>query len=241
MQQSTHRAQHHKWQSNKHKDATEQADQQNRALMHADCLAVFNRCIAFAMRRRIFQLTQLVDGVAHGFEQALAITKAQGAGALRIAYRQFEDPPRNLHPFPEAVVELTDQRLRLGTGLHRGIFLHAVISLLRILAMTGAQRFQMLVCMTIKQTAFGNESLIKITVGVEQQTDRWQVTFGQLRTGFSHLTDTAHTRPPHQPQQHSQECDRKGDFPAKAQIGKKPQHGVSLLSWELTDLSAAMP
>jgi hypothetical protein len=227
VQQATHGAQHHQRQGNQHKDATEQADQQNHTLMHSDCLTVFNRSVAFAMGRRIFQLTQLVDGITHGFKQALTVTKTQRTGALRIAYRQFEDPPRNLHPFTEAVVELTDQRLRLGTGLHRGIFLHTVVSLLRIFAMAGAQRFQMLIGMTIQQAALGHECLVEVAVGIEQQADGRQITFGQLRAGFGHLTDSAHPRAPHQDQQHSQERYRESDFPAKAQVGEEPQHGVT--------------
>ena len=59
--------------------------------------------------------------------------------------------------------------------------MYAVISLLQIFCMRSNQRFSMRTRPFIKQAALRNKGLIKITIGIQQQTNAWQESICQLR------------------------------------------------------------
>lgn len=67
----------------------------------------------------------------------------------------------------------------------------------------------------IEQAALGDEGLVEIAVGVEQQGDAGEKTLAQALVGFVLLGDAMHAERAHQQQKHRQQEDRQGDFPAE--------------------------
>ncbi|MNG20901.1 hypothetical protein D3C84_1052030 [compost metagenome] len=86
--------------------------------------------------------------------------------------------------------------------------------------MGGLELFGMLAGAFIEQAAFSDEGLIQIAVGIQQQTDGGQVTFGQAGTGVGYLADTQHSQAAHEHQQYGEQKNRQGNLPAKSKVGE---------------------
>ncbi|VFT18972.1 Uncharacterised protein [Pseudomonas aeruginosa] len=76
----------------------------------------------------------------------------------------------------------------------------------------------------LEQAALGDEGLVEITVGVEQQGDAGEKTLAQALVGFVQLGDAMHAERAHQQQKHREQEDRQGDFPAERQVSEPLQH-----------------
>ncbi|MCY1304320.1 hypothetical protein D9M70_540670 [compost metagenome] len=101
-------------------------------------------------------------------------------------------------PLGEAAIELSHQLFRLGATLHGGVLVHAVIGLLQVFPVAGLERLDMLTGRLVQQAALGNEGLVEVAIGVEQQAGGGQVAIGQLLAGVGDLGDALHAEAAHQ-------------------------------------------
>ncbi len=135
--------------------------------------ALGQRGLALGIGCSFFQFAELVDGVAHGVEARLAVAKAQCTGSLRILFDLLYYTLGHRRPLLETAVELLDQGQRVAAGLHGSILLHPIVGLLEVFRVAGFERLGVCAGIAVQQTALGDESLIEIAVGIEQQADHW--------------------------------------------------------------------
>ena len=201
IEQSAHRAQHHQRQAEDEQCAAQQADDQHRGLLAGCGGALGDRRRALGLGGCAFEFAEFVDGIAHGIEAHLAVTKAQRAGGLRIEIDLLDDPLRYRGPLLKAAIELLDQRQCLGARLHGCVLLHTIVGLLEVFRMAGLECLHMLASIAVEQAALGDEGLIQVAIGIEQQADGRQMARGQDLAGVGDAFDATHPENAHQHQQ----------------------------------------
>ena len=216
LQQALQRTGHQAGEHQHQRQAHQQAERHQRHLLPAVPLAQRGGRLAVGGRGRLFHLVELVDHLAHRPELAIAVTVAELRRGARIAGRQAQHPRRGRAPEGIAALELGDLGQFRLARLHRRVLAHPIQGLLQVFRVIVPQAGDLLgVQEAIEQAALGDEGLVEIAVGVEQQGDAGEKTLAQALVGFVLLGDAMHAERAHQQQKHRQQEDRQGDFPAE--------------------------
>ena len=176
LQRTGHQAGEHQYQRQAH----QQAERHQRHLLPAVALAQRGGRLAVGGRGRLFHLIELVDHLAHRPELAIAVTVAELRRGARIAGRQAQHPRRGRAPEGIAALELGDLGQFRLARLHRRVLAHPIQGLLQVFRVIVPQAGDLLgVQEAIEQAALGDEGLVEIAVGVEQQGDAGEKTLAQ--------------------------------------------------------------
>ncbi len=200
MKQVVQRAGHQHREAQHQHHAEQQADGDHHALLPAAPVAQFDGGGALGVGRAVLQLAELIDGGTRRLEVRLAVAVAERRGRRRITGGKLDHPAGSGLPLGEATVEVGHQPGRLRPRLHLRVLVDAIVGLLQVLRMRGLQRVGILPRRLVEQAAFGDEGLVEVTVGVEQQADGGQVAVGQAGAGVGHLADALHAQPAHHQQ-----------------------------------------